>query len=107
MPRHPDSMNRKTQPLSDEEVDRRQADRNTRSSVDHAIEITILQLIIILRVAFESLLRKEVPVQRLDRFLSRRSWTNPILLLLRHLIELARIRGDRQGRIGIPSDSKG
>src|SRR5580765_1835575 len=106
MARHSDPMNRKTQPLADKEVHRREADRNARSPVDHTVEVTVLQLIIILGVALEALLRKEVPVQRLDRFLPRGSRTNPILHFLRHFIELSRIRTDGQGGIGIPGNQK-
>ncbi len=106
MARHSDPVNRKTQSLADKEIYGREADRNTRSPVDHAVEVTIFQLIIILRVAFEALFRKEISVQCLDRFLSRGSRTDPILHLLGHLIELPGIGGDRQGRIGIPGDQK-
>src|SRR5688572_13468681 len=103
---HPDPMKWQPQPLADKEVYRRETDRNSRSPVDHTVEITILQLIIVLRVAFEPLLRKEIPVQRLDRFLPRSSRANPILHFLRHFIELSRIRGAGKGRISIPCNNK-
>ena len=68
---------------------------------------TYLTLNEIRTIGFEALLREEIPVQRLDRFLPRGSGADPVLYFLRHLIELSGIRVDREGGIGIAGDQKG
>src|SRR5574342_1291540 len=88
---HADTMDRQTQSFTDEQIDDREADRNSGTAVDHTVEVAVFQFVVILRVTFETLLSKQIPVERLNRLFAGRARADTVLNFLRHFIELADI----------------
>ncbi len=106
MPRHADAVHRKPQPFPDEQIHDGQTDRDAGPPVDHAVQIAVLDLVVVLGVAFESLLGEEIPVERLDRLLAGGPGADAVPHLLRHFIEQPGIDPDVERGVGVAGDQK-
>ena len=106
MSRHPDAEERKGEPLSDEKVHNRQADRDPDSSVHDAVEIAVFNLVIVLGVAFKSLLCEQIAVKGVDGLFPGGPLADTGSNFGSHGIQLVMIAGHIQRRIGVARDQK-
>jgi hypothetical protein len=95
------------EPPSDPPVDQGKTDRNTCLTIDHVIEITVPRVVVVLRVAGESLLDEEHPVDRAEGETDVVGRRTPRSRPFRQLLEPVQIQLGIELGIDVPGDLEG